>query len=102
MDKLMDKLAEMADVLAWPFVLFWVGALISIGHLFASDSPLTWRMVVGRAITTGGLAMGASAVLLPFPDATMLVVVGVGAIFGTLGTAGLERIAVRWLVGKGD
>lgn len=71
---------------------FIVGALISVGQLMASTEVLTLRIVIGRALSSGGLAMAAGAVVVWIPDLPYLAQIGVASLLASLGTSGLERL----------
>ena len=72
-----------------------VGVSIGVGKLMASGEPLSPRLVIGRAISTGGIAMAAGAVLVWVPGLSLLGQIGVAAALASLGTSGLERIFAR-------
>ena len=76
-----------------------IGALIGFGQLLLSDEKVTLRRATGRAIVTGGLSMSAAAVLTWFPALPTVALVGLAAVFATLGTAGLERMIQRYMPG---
>lgn len=89
------------QVSAWPGFMkslvtaagfFVVGTIIGIGQLLLSGAPLSPRLVVGRAISTGGIAMAAGAVLVWVPALPLLGQIGIAAGLGCLGTSGLERL----------
>lgn len=63
-----------------------------MGTLLASDEKLTWRLAIGRALSSGALGVAAGSVLLWIPNAPWFAVVGVAAVLGSIGTSGLERI----------
>jgi hypothetical protein len=72
-----------------------VGVSIGVGKLMASGEPLSARLVIGRAISTGGIAMAAGAVLVWVPGLSLLGQIGVAAALASLGVSGLERIFAR-------
>lgn len=82
------------ELLAW---LAGIGAAIGLGQLLLSDEPLTWRRVIGRAVVTGGLALGAAAALLYFPSLPFPALAGAAAAVASLGTSGLERVFQRFI-----
>lgn len=53
---------------------------------------ITWRLAIGRAIVTAGLAVAAFSVLAFIPDAPKLLIAGVSALAASLGESGIERI----------
>lgn len=77
-----------------------VGVVIGLGQLLASREPLSVRIVVGRALSTGGLAMGAGVALVMFPGIPLVAQIGVAAMLASLGTSGLERLFQRWIGGR--
>lgn len=74
-----------------------VGLVIAIGQLLASQERLTPRIIVGRALATGGIAMGAGTILIWMPELSLVGQVGVAATLASLGTSGLEKLFQRWL-----
>ncbi len=74
----------------WPAV---IGAIVAgMGTLLASSEILTWRIVLGRALSSAALGAAAGSVLLWFPHAPPAAVIGVAAALASLGTSGIERI----------
>lgn len=69
-----------------------IGAAIGLGKLLSSNSPLTARVVAGRALIHGGLGATAGAITLFFPHADPLVMFGVAAGMASVGTSALEII----------
>jgi hypothetical protein len=67
-----------------------IGAAIGLGKLLSSETPLTARIVVGRALIHGGLGATAGAVTLFFPTADPLVMFGVAAGMASVGNSALE------------
>lgn len=78
-----------------------VGVSIGIGQLLASGEVLTWRIIVGRALSTGGIAMAAGTVLVWVPDLPLIGQIGIAAGLASLGTSGLERMFQRVIEGRG-
>lgn len=78
-----------------------VGISIGVGQLLASKEELTWRIILGRSLSTGGIAMGAGAVLVWVPELNLLGQIGVSAVLASLGTSGLEKVFQRVLAGRG-
>lgn len=74
-----------------------LGMLIGVGQLLASAEVLTIRIVVGRALSTAGLAMAAGAALPWMPQMPLLAEIGIAATLASLGTSGLERLFQRIL-----
>jgi len=78
-----------------------LGAGIGVGKLLAGKEPLTWRTVVGRALSSAGLALASGAALALFPGLPMPAIIGISALLASLGTSAIERLAFKY-VGKGD
>lgn len=62
----------------------------------SQDEPPKIRVIVGRVIVSSVLCMGASVVLLAFPDAPMFAVMGVGCAMGVAGEQALESMLARF------
>jgi hypothetical protein len=77
-----------------------VGMAIGLGQLMASNEVLTVRIIVGRALSTAGIATAAGAVLVLVPDLPLIGQIGVAAGLASLGTSGLERLFQRVIQGK--
>lgn len=73
---------------AW---LILAGIFIGIGQLLASGEILTWRIVIGRALLSGGLGMSSTIIFLWFHEIPFFVLLGVACAIVSLGTSGLER-----------
>lgn len=78
-----------------------IGVAIGLGQLLASPEKLTPRIIAGRALSTGGIAMGAGVALVWFPDLPTVAMIGVAAILASLGTSALERMFQRLMGSKG-
>ena len=96
---MIEKLAEVGrhwqDHLASSFLFSMVGVMIGLGQLLAGNERLTLRLLVGRALSTGGLAMAAGVVLVWVPELSLVGQIGVAAGLASLGTSGLERAFQR-------
>ena len=96
---MIEKLAEVGrhwqDHLASSFLFSMVGVTIGLGQLLAGNERLTLRLLVGRALSTGGLAMAAGVVLVWVPELSMVGQIGVAAGLASLGTSGLEHAFQR-------
>ena len=96
---MIEKLAEVGrhwyDHLISSFLFSMVGVTIGLGQLLAGNERLTLRLVVGRALSTGGLAMAAGVVLVWVPELSMVGQIGVAAGLASLGTSGLEHAFQR-------
>lgn len=69
-----------------------VGLVAGIGALLASKETLTARVVIGRAISSFMLGMGAASALTWFPELSFNAQVGIACLTASIGTSGLERI----------
>jgi len=74
-----------------------VGIVIGMGQLLASQEKLTRRIIIGRALSTGGIAMGAGAAGVWFPNLPFEATLGIAAILASLGTSALESLFQRVL-----
>ena len=81
-------------------ILVGLGAAVGLGQLLASGEKVTARLLVGRVITSGGLGAAASIPLSWMPNIPDAAVYGLACALVTLGVAGVERIAQRFLGGK--
>ena len=95
-EKVIGYLEQIGNALLFSLV----GISIGLGQLLASGEVLTARIVIGRALSTGGIAMAAGAVLVWVPDVPMLGQIGVAAALASLGTSGLERLFQRLIAGR--
>ena len=69
------------------------GILIGIGQLLTSQEKLTWRIVLGRMISSGALGASAAGILAWLPDLSYNAQIGIACALASLGTSGLERLA---------
>lgn len=95
-----EKLLSWWEQIANALLFGLVGISIGVGQLLASNEVLTWRIVIGRALSTGGIAMASGAALVWVPDLPLLGQIGVAAALASLGTSGLERLFQRFLQGR--
>jgi hypothetical protein len=100
-DKLSDIARHWQDQLAGSLIFSIVGIAIGLGQLMVSNERITFRLLLGRALSTGGLAMAAGIALIWEPNLSMVGQIGVAAGLASLGTSGLERIFQRAMEGKG-
>lgn len=98
---MIGKIAGFIDHIANAALFSLVGITIGVGQLLVSREELTVRLVVGRALVTGGLGMAAGAVLVWVPELTLIGQIGIAAALASLGTSGLERLFQRVITGKG-
>ncbi len=73
-------------------ILAGLGAVVGLGKLLASTEPLTFRLVVGRALIHAGFGATAGATTLLFPSADPLVMFGVAAGMASLGNSAIEYV----------
>lgn len=72
-----------------------IGVVIGLGQLLASAEKLTIRIVIGRALSSVGLAVSAATILVWIPDLSIYAQCGLAALIASLGTSGLERMLQR-------
>jgi len=69
-----------------------VGVVTALGQLLASNERLTFRIILGRALSAIGLSVSAGAILLWMADPHPLALIGVSAGLASLGTSFLEKL----------
>ena len=85
----------------WVALIFWfIGATIGIGQHLLSPDRFSWRVIVGRALSTGGLAVVAGTMLMVQPNMSPLAQMGIAAGIASLGTAALEMAFMRFVIGR--
>ena len=97
LEKSVEVLRHWHDQLASSLLFSLVGISIGMGQLLASNERITLRLLLGRALSTGGLAMAAGIALIWVPELPMVGQIGVAAGLASLGTSGLERAFQRAL-----
>ena len=97
MDRVTEVIRHWYEQFASSFLFFMVGISIGMGQLLAGNERLTLRLLVGRALSTGGLAMAAGVVLVWVPELSLVGQIGVAAGLASLGTSGLERTLHRFI-----
>lgn len=95
-----DRIVGWVEQLAQAAVFSVVGITIGVGQLLASGDKLTRRIIIGRALSTGGIAMAAGAILVWVPELPLIGQIGVAAALASLGTSGLERLFQRAVQGR--
>ena len=95
LEKSVEVLRHWHDQLASSLLFSLVGISIGMGQLLASNERITLRLLLGRALSTGGLAMAAGIALIWVPELPMVGQIGVAAGLASLGTSGLERAFQR-------
>ena len=76
--------------------LVLIGAAIGVGQLLASKETMSTRLVVGRALVSGGLGLASAAILTWLPNVGFYVQMGVAAAFASLGTSGIELLVKKF------
>lgn len=100
-DKIIETASHWREQLSSAALFAVVGIAIGLGQLLASNERLTLRIIVGRAMSTGGLAMAAGVVLIWVPGLPLAGQIGFAAALASLGTSGLERVFQRAISSKG-
>ena len=83
----------------WSTVL---GALIGLGQILDSAEKLSWRVIVGRAMVSAGLASMAPVALLWLPAMPRTAEFALAAVMASLGTSGLQMLIRRVVVGRAN
>lgn len=73
-----------------------IGASIGLGQLLASTETISTRLLIGRALVSGGLGLAAAAVLTFYPNIGFYAQMGVGAALASVGTSGVERLVKKF------
>ncbi|AIO69487.1 MULTISPECIES: hypothetical protein [Burkholderia] len=73
-------------------VLIGMGVIIGLGKLLASNEKFTWRLAIGRAIVSAGLAVAAGSLLAFVPGMSQMAVLGLAAASSVLGEQFLEKL----------
>ena len=94
---MIEKVTGIWEELGTSVLFALVGMTIGVGRLLNSGETLSARLLIGRALSTGGIAMAAGAVLVWIPSLPLLGQIGIAAGLASLGTAGLERILSKAL-----
>lgn len=81
----------------WSTIL---GGLIGLGQILDSTERLSWRIIVGRALVSAGLASMAPALLTWFPEMPRMAEFAFAAVLASLGTSALQSIVRRIIVGR--
>lgn len=72
-----------------------IGVLIALGQILQTKDLITWKVAVGRCITTGGISLVAGAALTFFPNIPFIAQIGIAAMLASLGNSGLEMLIQR-------
>lgn len=73
-----------------------IGIAISLGQSYR-DRERETSVIIGRSVSNGGLAMAAGIVLIWWPEIPLLAQIGVAAMLGSLGTAVIEKLALKYI-----
>ena len=87
---------ELIDAILHAMALSAVGIGIGIGQVLGSGERLTWRVIVARSLTTGGIAIAAGAVLVWIPGVPLEAQFGIAAALASIGVSTLRRWANRY------
>lgn len=82
---------------SWSTIL---GALIGLGQILDSAEPLSWRIIVGRALVSAGLASMAPVVLIWLPQMPRMAEFAFAALLASMGTSGLQMLVRKVLTGR--
>ncbi len=77
-----------------------IGALIGLGQILDSAEPLSWRIILGRALVSAGLASMAPVVLIWLPTMPRMAEFAVAALLASMGTSGLQMLIRKVLTGR--
>jgi len=69
-----------------------VGVVVALAKMLVSTEPLTWRIVIGRAILSGALGLAAGAIVIFIPEVTFLGQVALACILTSLGESALSPL----------
>lgn len=86
-----------AQFFSWATIL---GALIGLGQILDSAERLSWRVLVGRALVSAGLATMSPLLLTWFPGMPRMAEFAFAAMFASIGTSGLQMLVRKVLTGK--
>jgi len=95
-EKIIQSAASWWEALQTAAIFSLIGISIGLGQLLASKEKLTWQIIVGRSLSTGGLAMAAGVVFVWIPDIPKVAQLGTAAALASLGTSGIERLLQRF------
>ena len=73
-----------------------MGFLIGLGQILDTDEKLSWRIVVGRALVSAGIASAAPVLLIIFPNMPRMAEFALAAAFASLGTSGLQMVVRKY------
>lgn len=96
---LLSVLISYGEQIAQAAIFALVGMAVGLGQLLASQEMLSTRIIVGRALSTGGLGTVAGVVVVCIPELSFAGQIGVAAGLASLGTSALERVFQRVIGG---
>lgn len=99
-DRFTSAFAQYIDELKTAITFWVIGASIGVGQHLVAKEDFSWRVVVGRALSTGGLSVVAGVALMPFPDIPPLANIGLAAAIASLGTNSVELLFRRYILGR--
>ena len=95
-----EKFMAWWEQIAQALMFALIGVAIGLGQLLASNEVLTPRIILGRSLSTAGIAMASGAALVWIPNLSLLGMIGIAALLASLGTSALEKIFQRAIRGK--
>ena len=78
-EKIVSGIASWRDEIELALIFWFIGATIGIGQHLLSPTSFSWRIIIGRALSTGGLAVVAGTFLVMQPNMSPLSQMGVAA-----------------------
>lgn len=70
-----------------------MGLLVGVAQMLVHPSQdMTWRYMIGRALSSGAMGVAAGSVLIWHSGLPLEAVTGLAAALASIGTSGLERI----------
>lgn len=91
---MIEKIAGYGSQLADSLLFFAVGFVLGLAQSKAARER-DFGVMLGKSVCVGGIAMAAGTVLIWVPDLSFTGLVGVAAMLGSMGNAGLERLLMR-------
>lgn len=80
--------------------LMTIGVIAGLGQLLASKEKLTFRVVLGRILSSAALGSASSLLLIAFPSIPWEAQLGAAAALASLGTSALELMFQRIITKK--
>ena len=93
----MESPSLSVQTIAW---LAGAGLVTGVGNLLASAEKLTFRIVLGRALSSAALGATSAMVLGWLPNIPLEALLGLACGIASLGTSGLERLLQKFIGGK--